>query len=131
MVFEQGFRTERLACPNCGTLLVEIDRSEIMIDACPGCRGVWLDRGELDRLLDKERRLSAGVENDDQDFIRQMRGEPRAAPRAAPPAAADDDRFRQRDGYPRHDHDDDDDFRYERGKRRKRRSLLEEIFDFD
>jgi Zn-finger nucleic acid-binding protein len=126
MVFEQGFRTERLACPNCGTPLVEIDRSEIMIDACPGCRGVWLDRGELDRLLDKERRLSAGVPNDDQDFIRQMRGETRAAP---PPPG--DDRFRRREGYPRHDDDDDDDFRYERGKRRKRRSLLEEIFDFD
>jgi uncharacterized protein len=125
MVFEQGFRAERLACPNCGTLLVEIDRSEIMVDACPGCRGVWLDRGELDRLLDKERRLSAGVENDDQDFIRQMRGEPRAAP----PPPREDDRFRQRDHYPRHD--DDDDFRYERGKGRKRRSLLEEIFDFD
>ncbi|MGH7970064.1 MAG: zf-TFIIB domain-containing protein [Limisphaerales bacterium] len=40
-------------CPVCaGTELVAIDRQGIEIDCCPKCRGVWLDRGELERLID-------------------------------------------------------------------------------
>ena len=37
---------EPMRCPNDGARLVEIERSEILVDACPECRGVWLDRGE-------------------------------------------------------------------------------------
>ena len=36
-----------LRCPNDGSRLVEVERSDILIDACPECRGIWLDRGEL------------------------------------------------------------------------------------
>src|SRR5688572_26729236 len=47
-------RTERLTmkCPVCpdATLLMT-DRQGVEIDYCPSCRGVWLDRGELDKLL--------------------------------------------------------------------------------
>jgi Zn-finger nucleic acid-binding protein len=39
----------------------------VLIDACPECRGAWLDRGELDRILDRERRAAAGVVDDDED----------------------------------------------------------------
>lgn len=38
-------------CPNCDTQMQEINRNEIHIDMCPTCRGVWLDRGELEKLL--------------------------------------------------------------------------------
>jgi Zn-finger nucleic acid-binding protein len=39
-------------CPRCHTAeLVEKDRTGILIDICKGCRGVWLDRGELDKLI--------------------------------------------------------------------------------
>jgi Zn-finger nucleic acid-binding protein len=38
-------------CPVCGERLKEIDRSGVLIDICPGCKGCWLDRGELDKLL--------------------------------------------------------------------------------
>lgn len=43
-----------MKCPNCtDTTLVMSDRQGIEIDYCPSCRGIWLDRGELDKLLEK------------------------------------------------------------------------------
>jgi Zn-finger nucleic acid-binding protein len=53
-----------MQCPIDGTPLVITDRSGVEIDYCPQCRGVWLDRGELDKIID------------------------RAAPQAAPPRPA-------------------------------------------
>jgi uncharacterized protein len=41
-------------CPVDGTTLVMSDRQGIEIDYCPKCRGVWLDRGELDKLIERE-----------------------------------------------------------------------------
>ncbi len=39
-------------CPRCeNVILDERDRSGVVIDACPSCRGIWLDRGELERLI--------------------------------------------------------------------------------
>ena len=43
-----------MTCPNCGEMLRERERSGIEIDVCPQCRGIWLDRGELDKLLARE-----------------------------------------------------------------------------
>ena len=40
-----------MACPVDGTTLVMSERSGIEIDYCPTCRGVWLDRGELDKII--------------------------------------------------------------------------------
>lgn len=43
-----------MKCPSCvDTLLVMSERQGVEIDYCPQCRGVWLDRGELDKLLDR------------------------------------------------------------------------------
>ena len=42
-----------MKCPTDDTLLVMSDRSGIEIDYCPQCRGVWLDRGELDKIIDR------------------------------------------------------------------------------
>jgi uncharacterized protein len=41
-----------LVCPNDGTIMHEINYNDVLIDVCPQCRGVWLDRGELARLLE-------------------------------------------------------------------------------
>jgi uncharacterized protein len=41
-------------CPVDGETLVMSDRQGIEIDYCPKCRGVWLDRGELDKLIERE-----------------------------------------------------------------------------
>ena len=42
-----------MRCPVDGTTLVITDRSGVEIDYCPQCRGVWLDRGELDKIIDR------------------------------------------------------------------------------
>ncbi|MCL3881091.1 zf-TFIIB domain-containing protein [Marivita sp. GX14005] len=42
-----------MKCPIDGTELVITDRSGVEIDYCPQCRGVWLDRGELDKIIDR------------------------------------------------------------------------------
>jgi len=44
-----------MKCPNCkDAILVMSQRQGVEIDYCPECRGVWLDRGELDKILEKE-----------------------------------------------------------------------------
>ncbi|WP_370399046.1 zf-TFIIB domain-containing protein [Sulfitobacter sp. JB4-11] len=42
-----------MKCPIDGTALVIAERSGVEIDYCPECRGVWLDRGELDKIIDR------------------------------------------------------------------------------
>lgn len=42
-----------MRCPIDGETLVITDRSGVEIDYCPKCRGVWLDRGELDKIIDR------------------------------------------------------------------------------
>jgi Zn-finger nucleic acid-binding protein len=44
-----------MKCPADGSTLLMADRQGIEIDYCPECRGVWLDRGELDKLVERER----------------------------------------------------------------------------
>ena len=41
-----------MKCPNCNETLLMSERMSVEIDYCPKCRGVWLDKGELDKLLD-------------------------------------------------------------------------------
>ena len=45
-----------MQCPTDGTVLVMSERSGIEIDYCPTCRGVWLDRGELDKIVERAAR---------------------------------------------------------------------------
>jgi Zn-finger nucleic acid-binding protein len=96
---------EPMRCPSCGSRLVEVERADVLIDACPECRGVWLDRGELDKILVKERQLASGSGADD-DFFAEMEGR-----RPAP--------TQQREEYG------------DQPKKRKRRSFLEDLLDFD
>ena len=58
-----------LLCPTDGTALRRIERSGVHVDACPSCRGVWLDRGELDKIIERER-------SDLDDFEQEIRGKP-------------------------------------------------------
>ncbi len=91
-------------CPVCKTVaLTMADRSGIEIDYCPQCRGVWLDRGELDKIIE------------------------RAAPAAAAPAQAPAPVYSQPPQpapYPHQGHGG-----YYRKK--KREGFLGELFDFD
>jgi len=42
-----------MPCPVCKVPLVMSDRQGVEIDYCPQCRGVWLDRGELDKIIER------------------------------------------------------------------------------
>ncbi|MET0310199.1 MAG: zf-TFIIB domain-containing protein [Sphingomonas sp.] len=42
-----------MPCPVCQAQLVPMERQGVEIDHCPNCRGVWLDRGELDKILER------------------------------------------------------------------------------
>ncbi len=110
-------------CPTCpDSTLVMTERSGVEIDYCPTCRGVWLDRGELDKIIERDatppRREPDRSEErrDDRDRDRDDR---------------DRDRSNDRGRYD-NDDDRDDDRRYSGSgrKRRKRESLLSELFDF-
>jgi uncharacterized protein len=63
-----------MTCPSCGGDMVELERSGVRVDACRSCRGAWLDRGELDRVVEQERRVVGGVDDDEEDFVREMTG---------------------------------------------------------
>jgi Zn-finger nucleic acid-binding protein len=51
-------------CPTDGTRLEMSERSGIEIDYCPECRGVWLDRGELDKIIERNDRDGRGRGDD-------------------------------------------------------------------
>jgi uncharacterized protein len=84
------------------------ERQGVEIDYCPQCRGVWLDRGELDKIIERGGREMAPP---------QQAARPVAPPViVSPPPQAP---------YRRPDWDDDDD----RYRHRRRKNWLEEIFD--
>lgn len=50
---EENRSHQGLLCPTCRVDLVMSERQGIEIDYCPQCRGVWLDRGELDKIIER------------------------------------------------------------------------------
>ena len=69
-----------MQCPRCErAALVEIDRDGVSIDRCDSCRGVWLDRGELEKLIarassDDDPRDRRRRDDDDDDDDDRRRG---------------------------------------------------------
>lgn len=84
-------------CPVCDAPLRAIVKYGVEVDICPGCKGVWLDRGELEKIL-----ALAAEEGPSQLLAPGARVDP--ASREAPPRSREE---------PRH-HDDDDDDRHRR-----------------
>ena len=96
-----------MQCPTDGTTLTMSERSGIEIDYCPQCRGVWLDRGELDKIIERSMTQQA----------------PAPAPAAAPPPQGGYERERDE----RHDQYQQ---RYQQPHRKKKKeSWLSEIFE--
>jgi Zn-finger nucleic acid-binding protein len=87
-------------CPICNVELKMADRQGVEIDYCPQCRGVWLDRGELDKII--ERSMTLSVSDDSRQW---HQNEPR--------------------GYDHHDKHE-----YDKYRKHKKRGFLGEIFDF-
>lgn len=100
-----------MKCPNCEETLVMTERQGVEIDYCPKCRGVWLDKGELDKIIEK----SASAETN-----QQMKQQGKDIKR-------------------RDDDDDDDEGFFNRNRRndnndnpnRRRGGFLSNLFDFD
>lgn len=96
-----------MRCPIDQTELQMTERQGIEIDYCPQCRGVWLDRGELDKIIDRSTMVV-------------MPSQPSAKPsewRENDSRRYDDDRY-------------DDDKRYGYEKKKRRGSFLDDLFDF-
>ena len=110
-----------MKCPRCPeSMLEEHERDGVTVDACRTCYGIWLDRGELERLVARARDEIEQLERRE----RAPRApEPRYDPAYAPP------RYENR----RERRDDDDDDRYRHGryghKRKRWFEMLGDIFD--
>ena len=125
-------------CPKCSGQFVELERSGIKIDACRECRGVFLDRGELDQIIAAEQRQVASVYEDDEAFFREMTG--KSAPAAH--GAAPTHHAGQTGQHSKHHHEQYGfdaktaqrllgDFRSHQSshKKKKPKSLLNQLFD--
>jgi Zn-finger nucleic acid-binding protein len=108
-----------MKCPVCTTVNLSMsDRQGVEIDYCPQCRGVWLDRGELDKLIERAQAVAP------QAAAVRASTPPQYAPPMPPPQQQQrgyDDRF----GHGR-EYKDHGDYRS-----RKKKGFLGEIFDFD
>lgn len=91
-----------MKCPIDEETLVMTERNGVEIDYCPKCRGVWLDRGELDKIIERSE----------------------TAPTAAP-SRQQDNRSRQEDSRGGHGYDQS-----RQPQRKKKESFLSELFDF-
>ncbi len=91
-----------MQCPVCAVDLLLAERHGIEIDYCPKCRGIWLDRGELDKIISRAARPEASGPYDQPESQR-------------PPREHRYDHPKQSSSKPPH----------------KRKSFLQEIFDFD
>ena len=56
-----------MKCPNCNANLVMSDRNGVEIDYCPECRGVWLDRGELDKIIERSSQNTRQAQGNDSE----------------------------------------------------------------
>lgn len=72
MSLNNGTKEGAMNCPNDGTRLEMSERSGIEIDYCPECRGVWLDRGELDKIIERNDRSDLRGDDDDRHRAEQQ-----------------------------------------------------------
>lgn len=96
----------QMTCPKCHGQMRQYERSGVTVDQCTECRGIFLDRGELERLTDAE------------DTWRRAAPQPQHQPSHPPQRYRDHDS----DEYPMYGHGG-------HGKPRKKRSFLGELFD--
>lgn len=59
-----------MKCPSCQETLLMSEKQNIEIDYCPNCRGVWLDRGELEKIIERSADHYSRKENYESDYKR-------------------------------------------------------------
>lgn len=62
-----------MLCPNCSKPMQEVTKTGVLIDVCADCRGVWLDRGELEKILDRARDVERDWDEERSHFERRPR----------------------------------------------------------
>ena len=102
--------TTDLICPKCQGAMRSYERSGITVDQCADCRGIFLDRGELEHLVDAEQSW--------------QRREPSQRERERDREIPFPRTFGDRD-----DDDDDDRYRGEESRKRRKRSFFDDLFD--
>ncbi|WP_084502463.1 TFIIB-type zinc ribbon-containing protein [Fundidesulfovibrio putealis] len=95
-------------CPHCNVTLVMADRCGVEIDYCPQCRGVWLDRGELDKIIERSTQVNSSRPAHDVQ-VQNHNGSPH------------EKYFSKHDDHDHHD---------KHGKHGKKKSWLGDILDF-
>ncbi|WP_350280161.1 zf-TFIIB domain-containing protein [Kribbella sp. HUAS MG21] len=111
---------ESLICPKCRGAMRTYERSGITVDQCTECRGIFLDRGELEHLVDAEQRFNAAPPRREEKRYEEKRYDDR---RYDDNRRYDDDR--------RHDDRHYDDRRYgnQQYQKKRKKSFLDELFD--
>lgn len=116
-----------MLCPIDQTELVMTERQGVEIDYCPKCRGVWLDRGELDKIIDRANAATAG------DTASSAGASAGSAAKGSftTPRVGD----MQGRAVPleteRREGESDSEWEQRKHKKTKRRSFFEDLFDFD
>lgn len=111
-----------LLCPKCHNVMNQYERNGVVVDQCAECKGLFLDRGELEKLVQAENGWYDRGDDDRRpeparyESRYERRPEPSYQPRYEP-------RYDERRRY-----DDDDDY-HRSSKKHKRRSFLEDLFD--
>jgi Zn-finger nucleic acid-binding protein len=127
----------QLICPKCSNLMAQYERNRVLVDQCTECKGIFLDRGELENLVAAER---ASVDAEE--------GRPVAGPPVPGRPGGDsawDREQHDRDEYERRARERSEQDRYRYGehryderyygsdrsdKKRRRKSILEDLLDF-
>lgn len=102
-----------MKCPNCNETLLMTERSRVEIDYCPNCRGIWLDKGELDKLLEFSANQTGSSSSSE---VNQHQYDDRDR------RSYGDDRSEDRHQQTRHD---------SRYPPKKKKSFLSDFLDFD
>lgn len=133
----------QLLCPKCHNLMAQYERNRVLVDQCTECKGIFLDRGEFEHLVEAEKAYYGGsaARPDARDGPELAAKPYAAAPRREdrpPEDRYDERRYSDRDRDDRRyaersydDRDRYDDRRHDsRSPKKRRKSMLEELFDF-
>ncbi len=101
-----------LTCPKCQAPMRSYERSGVTVDQCTECRGIFLDRGELERLVDADTRFHG----DDRHGDGRPAPVPQPSYQQAPQPSYGGQPYQQQHGYGQKPH-------------KKRKSFFEELFD--
>ena len=111
-----------MQCPNCSNPMQESKKYEVDIDYCPTCKGVWLDRGEIDKIANIQSKF-------EEEHYQKYHSDRRDYDEG------DDDYYNRRREYDVDDDDDNDNNDYYYNRRRRRRDggrgFFGDLFNFD